>query len=52
MKECEAPESNNTSTLLPKRKQWSRIKLLDRVALVLVMAKTQPAALSRSNEGG
>jgi len=52
MKECEAPESKNTNTLLPKRKQRSRIRLPDRVASVLVMAKTWLAALRLSDEGG
>jgi len=48
IKECVAPESNNTNTTLPNNRQGSRIRLLDYVASVVVRAKTLPAALARS----
>ena len=52
MKECKAPESNNTNTRLPNNKQKSSIRLPDWVASVLVKAKTRPTALGLSDEDG
>jgi len=52
MKECEAPESNNTNTWSPNNKQKSSIRLLDWATSVLVKAKTRPAALGLSDEDG
>jgi len=48
MKECVAPESNNTNTNWPNNKHGSRIRLPDWVASVEVKAKTLPAALALS----
>jgi len=46
MKECVAPESNNTNTNWPNNKHGSRIRLPDRVAFVEVNAKTLSATLA------